>query len=305
MSFLILIAVLAIEEYWSSAGPNRLIGWVERYGDWLGRRFNGGQPYQGLFAWGMGALLPALGVGIVGGLLAWAAAPLAWLWAGIAVYFCLGFKASHNRASRISLALRAGDLEAAKEELKTMRPGSVEALAENDIAKLALEEMLRSGLARLLGVIFWFVLLGPFGAVLFRLTHMLHDYWHAHIPERDEFMGYVDRLRQLLDWLPVRAGAFSFAIAGNFQGAMECWRNQAWQWWERNEGVLLAAGAGAIGVRLGGAIPLPNGSIERAELGGGALADSEYLEGATALIWRVTLFWLAILFLMKLGELAA
>lgn len=305
MNFLILLAVLAIEEYRSSAGPKRLIGQVERYGEWLGKRFNGGQPYQGLFAWGMGALLPAVAVGVIAALLAWAADILGWLWAGAALYFCLGFKASHKHASRISVALRTGDLDAAKEELKAMRPGSAEALSECDIAKLALEEMLRAGLARLLGVIFWFVLLGPFGAVLYRLTHVLHDYWHAHIPERDEFLGYVDRLRQLLDWLPVRAAAFSFAIAGNFQGAMECWRNQAWQWWERNEGVLLAAGAGAIGVKLGGAIPLPNGSIERAELGAGAQADPEYLEGATALIWRVTLFWLAILFLMKLGELAA
>lgn len=305
MSFLILIAVLAIEEYWSSSRSKRLVDLAERYGDWLGRRFNGGQPHQGLFAWGMGALLPAIAVGVIAGLLAWLAGILGWLWAGAAVYVCLGFKAAHGHANRIALALRSGDLALAKEELKAMRPGSVEALGENEIAKLALEEMLRAGFARLLGVMFWFVLLGPFGAVLFRLTHVLHDYWHAHIPERGEFLGHVDRLRQLLDWLPVRATAFSFAIAGNFQGAMECWRNQAWQWWERNEGVLLAAGAGAIGVKLGGAVPLPNGSIERAELGAGATADADYLEGATALIWRVTLFWLALLFLMKLGELAA
>lgn len=305
MSFLILIAVLAIEEYWASPQAKRLIEQCERYGEWLGGRFNGGQPHQGLLAWIIGALLPAAAVGLVGALLGWAAGILAWFWAGVALYFCLGFKRVHNQASRVSAALRIGDLAAAREELKAMRPGSVEALAAVDVAKLALEETLRAGFARLLGVAFWFVLLGPFGAALFRLTHLLHDYWHAHIPERGEFLGHVDRIRQILDWLPVRAAAFSFAIAGNFQGAMECWRNQAWQWWERNEGVLLAAGAGAIGVKLGGGIPLPNGCVERADLGTGVDADPDYLDGASALVWRVTLFWLAVLFLMKLGELAA
>lgn len=305
MSFLVLIIVLAIEEYWSTPLPKRLVAKLEQYGDWLGGRFNGGQPHQGLFAWGMGVLLPAVAVGAAGLLLGWLADILEWIWAGAVLYFCLGFKQANSQAGRVSSALRAGDLPAAKEELKSMRAGSVEALNEEGVAKLALEETLRAGFAGLLGVIFWFVLLGPFGAVLFRATHVLHGHWHANIPERGEFLSYVDRLRQLLDWLPVRALAFSFAIAGNFQGAMECWRNQAWQWWERNEGVLLASGAGALGVRIGGAIALPNGDIERAELGTGATADADYLDGATALIWRVTLFWLAILFLMKLGELAA
>ncbi|MEW5893732.1 MAG: regulatory signaling modulator protein AmpE [Pseudomonadota bacterium] len=305
MSLLILIAALAIEEYWASNQPKRLQRLIERYADWLAQHFNGGQPYQGLLAWGLGALLPAIGAGVIGGLLWWGLGLLGWLWAALVLYLCFGFKTARGHLNKIALALRAGELEAARDELKRWRPGSVEALGADDVARLALEEALRAGFSRLLGVAFWFVLFGPFGAVLFRLTHSLHEYWHAQIPERDQFLGHVDRLKSLLDWLPVRVIAFSFAIAGNFQGAMECWRNQAWQWRERNEGVLLAAGAGAIGVKIGGAVPLPNASLERAELGTGHEADPEYLEGAAALIWRVTLFWLAILFLLKLGELAA
>lgn len=305
MSFLVLIVALAIEEYWASNQPNRLLRQFERYADWLAQHFNGGQPYQGLLAWVMGAFLPAFGVGLLTFLFWLLGDVLAWVWAVVVLYFCLGFKSIRSHMNKISSALRAGDLAAARDELKLMRPGSVEALSEADVAKLALEEVLRAGFSRLLGVAFWFVLFGPFGAVLFRLSHLLHDHWHAHIPERGDFLSYLDRIRFVIDWLPVRAIAFTFAIAGNFQGAMESWRNQAWQWWERNEGVLLAAGAGAIGVRIGGSVPLPNGSIERAELGTGHEADAEYLEGAAALVWRVTLFWLAILFLLKLGELAA
>lgn len=305
MSFLILIAALAVEEYWSSSWPNRMLRQAERYAEWLGHHFNGGQPYQGLLAWMTGALLPAIAVGIIGGLLWWAAGFLAWVWSAVVLYFCLGFKSARGHLNKIVLALRTGEIEVAREELKRWRPGSVEAFSEADIARLALEETLRAGFARLLGVAFWFVLFGPFGAVLFRLTHVLHDHWQAQIPERDEFVGYVDRLKFLLDWLPVRAMAFSFAIAGNFQGAMECWRGQAWQWRERNEGVLLASGAGALGVRIGGPLPLTGARLERAELGTGHEADPEYLDGAAALVWRVTLFWLAILFLLKLGELAA
>ncbi|MFZ5473681.1 MAG: CobD/CbiB family protein, partial [Pseudomonadota bacterium] len=65
MSLLILIAALAIEEYWASNQPKRLQRLIERYADWLAQHFNGGQPYQGLLAWGLGALLPAIGAGVI------------------------------------------------------------------------------------------------------------------------------------------------------------------------------------------------------------------------------------------------
>ncbi len=205
----------------------------------------------------------------------------------------------------VAAALRAGDLDLARQTLKAWRGGSVEAFGQTDVAKVAVEEALRSAFARLIGVIFWFVLLGPLGAVLYRSGRQLRDHWQAHMPERGDFLGHVDLIVRILDWLPARAAAVSFAIVGSFQGALDCWRSQAWQWWEKNEGVVLAAGAGALGVRLGGPLPLPVGTVERAELGTGHDADADYLEGAQALIGRTVLLWVAVLVLLKLGELAA
>jgi len=69
----------------------------------------------------------------------------------------------------------------------------------------------------------------------------------------------------------------------------------------RNEGVALAAGAGALGIRLGGSLTLPNGELLRAELGSGAVPTPEYIQGALNLVIRVILLWLAALLIFWLG----
>ncbi len=305
MSLFVLLAALAWEHYHPLAEFNPVTRWLQRYADWLGAHFNGGQPYHGFLAWGMGALLPALAAGLAGVLLGSLNVLLAWAWGVVVLYFCLGYKQTWDRMGEVAAALRAGDLDLARQTLKAWRGGSVEAFGQTDVAKVAVEEALRSAFARLIGVIFWFVLLGPLGAVLYRSGRQLRDHWQAHMPERGDFLGHVDLIVRILDWLPARAAAVSFAIVGSFQGALDCWRSQAWQWWEKNEGVVLAAGAGALGVRLGGPLPLPVGTVERAELGTGHDADADYLEGAQALIGRTVLLWVAVLVLLKLGELAA
>jgi adenosylcobinamide-phosphate synthase len=106
-----------------------------------------------------------------------------------------------------------------------------------------------------------------------------------------------------LDWLPVRAVAFSFAIAGNFQDAVESWRGQARGWGDENDGILLAAGAGALGLQLGGDIRLPVGELARPRLGLGESPGPDALDAVVALIWRAALIWVAVLGLLWLGSL--
>lgn len=302
MSLLALLAALAWSHYRPLAEANPITRELQRYAAWLGEHFNGGHSYHGFLAWGLGALLPAILVGVIGLSLGAAGNVFKWAWAVLVLYACFGFRSVGLEVAAIVAALRSGDVETARARLKAWRGGSVEAFGGGDIARAAIEEALRAGLYRLLGVVFWFVLLGPMGAVLYRVSRLMRDYWQAHVPERGDFLTHVDQVLFMLDWLPVRLAAFSFAVVGNFQGALDAWRNQAWLWHERNEGVLLAAGAGALGVRLGGGLPLPVGLVERTELGTGEAADADYLEGALALLWRALLFLALALLLLKLGE---
>jgi adenosylcobinamide-phosphate synthase len=100
----------------------------------------------------------------------------------------------------------------------------------------------------------------------------------------------------------VRLTALTFAVVGDFEDAIYCWRVQAKQWPSMHEGILLASGAGALGVQIGGAMTGSTGEAEfRPELGMGEPADADILPSATGLVWRALLVWLAVLLLLTVA----
>ena len=137
------------------------------------------------------------------------------------------------------------------------------------------------------GVMAWFIVLGPVGAIFYRLAALLADRWgRAAGSGNDPFGQFAVRAFQLVDWLPTRLTAFSFAMTGDFTGSIECWREQAAAWRPRSQGILLAAAAGALGAKLGGVLHEESGILYRPQLGDGDEADIDYMEAAVGLIWR-------------------
>jgi len=120
---------------------------------------------------------------------------------------------------------------------------------------------------------------------------------------KDEFGDFSRRVFYLLEWLPIRLTALTFAIVGNFEDTAYCWRTQAATWPDSEAGILLASGAGALGVRLG--MPIPQGGLplDRPELGVGDEADTGFMQSAVGLVWRSVVFWLMLLVLLTLASL--
>jgi adenosylcobinamide-phosphate synthase len=94
----------------------------------------------------------------------------------------------------------------------------------------------------------------------------------------------------------------AFAIVGDFEDAIYCWRTQAAQWPDRGVGILLAAGAGAIGVKLGMPILEDGTLIDRPQLGVGDEADTGFLDSTVGLVWRALILWLLVLLLLGLAN---
>jgi adenosylcobinamide-phosphate synthase len=96
---------------------------------------------------------------------------------------------------------------------------------------------------RLLGVVFWFFLLGPAGALAFRLSSILKARFRQ---ETSGFGAAAARVHHWLSWAPARLTAVSYALMGNFTESVRYRREEAHRWTEENRGILVASGLGAL-----------------------------------------------------------
>ncbi len=99
--------------------------------------------------------------------------------------------------------------------------------------------------------------------------------------------------------------AFAFAVVGDFEDAVYCWRTQAGRWADRSSGILLSSGAGALGVRLGQPIVDPVQADEGGDgsplLGVGEEADPDFMQSTIGLVWRTLVLILLILVLVAVA----
>ncbi|MDP4983229.1 beta-lactamase regulator AmpE [Pseudoalteromonas tunicata] len=77
-------------------------------------------------------------------------------------------------------------------------------------------------------VIFWFVVLGPAGAVFYALVRTIADAVRSQkiaalLPQKQ----FLQTLLFWLDWLPTRIASFGYLIIGNFNKGTSCWLRHA------------------------------------------------------------------------------
>jgi adenosylcobinamide-phosphate synthase len=305
MAFPSLLAALLLEHFRPLASPLRPYQIFADYAAWLERHVNGGRSEHGVIAWFLALLPPVLGVYLVYELLEGAGSFFAWAWNAAVLYLTMGFKYFSNISASIAAALRRGDLEPARAELARWWHGKADDFTEDEVARVGIEQIFLSSHRQMFGVMFWFVLLsgaGPVGAVLYRLASILRHRWDSSVVGSVDFARFSGQAFRLLDWLPARATAVSYAIVGDFEDAVNCWREQAAVWGE--DGIVAASGAGALGVRLGGTIHQGGEALWRPELGTGDEAGPDFMESAVSLVWRAVALWLALLLLVLIASLA-
>ncbi len=319
MSFLAILIALGLEQWrafdWRTAGERAFV----RYTRAVERKLNGGTRQHGTFAV-VAALVPPTALAALLFFVADALHPVAGLVVNAAIlYLLMGFRRFSHALSAIVAALQAGDLQAARRALGVWRGGSTLDLSAQDVARLAIERGLVDAYRQVFAVLFWFAVLpGPIGAVLYRAAVLLADEWRGPVPgvpptppvfARAEFGQPAQILLSWFDWIPVRLTALSFAIVGDFEDAIACWRTQATQWVTHEGGtavgILLAAGGGALGVQLGGPLPTLAGDPDpRPDLGIGDPVEPEVLPSAVGLVWRALVLWLLLILLLTLANLA-
>lgn len=264
------------------------------FGQWANRlekSLNHRRISLGLAAWCL-AVLPFVGLAIY----------LRMFWPVVTdivlLYFALGAQSLFEHAQLIARPLAAGDLPAARERVGWIVSRDTAAMSETDVAKAAVESVLENGNDAIFATLFWFALLGGPGVVLFRLANTLDAMW-GYRTERFNLFGRVAaRIDDLLNYLPARLTALTYALFGSTRASLRSWQTQAPRWDSPNAGPVMAAGAGALQIRLGGAAMYHGQREQRPSLGAGPAPKANDITRAIRLVQRGMWFWLAAFFLI-------
>jgi adenosylcobinamide-phosphate synthase len=263
-------------------------GWLAQC---LERRLNPGgwRIARGALAW-MLAVLP-LSV-----LAAWLCASVGA--AGLAMhalmlYLCLGLRSLRDHTLPIHAALAAGDLPRARWLTSRIVSRDTTKAGEAELAKAGAESLLENGNDAVFGTLFWFLIGGGAGALLFRLANTLDAMWGYRNARFNLFGRVAARIDDVLNYLPARLTALSYALLspGGRLRALRCWRAQAPAWSSPNAGPVMASGAGALGISLGGAAIYEGEVEQRPVLGMGPAAAADDIRRAWRLVFHAALLW--------------
>lgn len=308
MTLFSLVFALLLEQFRPLNAAKVLYPPLEALGDFFESRFNDGQARHGTIAWCLMVLPPVLLVAVVYFALYHAIHPLAAFAFNIAVlYYTMGFRHVSHFFTRIHAALRAQDLATARILIGEWRGHLHDQSSSQEITRLTIENGIIGAHRQVFAIIILFVpLVGPCGAVLYRMSEFYARYWgKSNDIGMAEFGSFARKAFFIIDWLPSRITAISFSIVGDFEDAIYCWRMQSNKWPEVTESVLLSAGAGALGVRLGQPIHESGEIIERPELGTGDEAEVEYLQSFVGLVRRTLVLYGLVLLMTGITRLVS
>jgi len=167
------------------------------------------------------------------------------------------------------------------------------------LAKASAESLLENGNDAVFGTLFWFVIAGGPGALLFRLANTLDAMWGYRNARFLDFGCAAARIDDVLNWAPARLTALSYVLLGatlaDKRRAWRCWRTQAPAWPSPNAGPVMASGAGALGLALGGAATYDGVIEERPALGMGRAATAVDIVRAWRLVAGTAALWVSAL----------
>ena len=326
MSLFAILCALLIEQARPLPNHNPVHGGVRSWAGWISRNLDAGKPHHGGLAWAVGVGLPAAAaVAIHWGLEDAFGWPIAMLWDIAVLYVTLGFRQFSQHFTGIRDALDRGDEPSARERLARWQQVDASDLPRAELLRHVIEYSVLTAHRQVFGVLAWYVVLaslglGPAGAVLYRISEFVMRYWrHRGSADGEAASAALQKVANdcwhAIDWLPARLTAISFAVVGSFEEAIDGWRQYARQFPDDNDGVILAATAGAINVRLGGqALKAAFASSASQALETDATSqtstptpgrepDLAHLRSIVNLVWRSVVMWMVLLALLTLARL--
>ena len=243
---------------------------------------------HGLVCWGLMVLIPVMAISLVVSQLSGLALLVV---NALVVYFVVGLKSLAEHGRNVAVPLLAGDLLTARQQIAMMVSRDTDKLTEQQVASATCESVLENGSDAIFSALFWFFLLGAPGAILYRGANTLDAMWGYKTDRYRRFGWAAARIDDVLNWLPARLTAVSYGLVGNFSSGLKCARQQGGLTDSPNAGYVMAAGAGALEISIGGAAIYHGEEHQRPVFGMGPVAEATDIERAIGLVQRTSVPW--------------
>ena len=242
MSLITILISLAIESFWQRIDDFRPFSWCEQACQWTYQKLADSSWREGP-AGVLAVIAPmVLGVGLVNAMLMGVWSGFGFIFAIIVVLYSLGPRGLARSIQAYLDAAEQGDHDSANQYASEVLGRQVDETPEQ-LTQYMKEAILVQANERLIGVLFWFVLLGPMGAVLFRASVLLKQQYEM---DTSGFARSSRQLYHILFWIPARLCVLGYALAGSFIDTMSNWDGLSDFWQRESSELLIISGTGAL-----------------------------------------------------------
>lgn len=247
MKLIIILLCLGLERYFEIGRFLRRFSWFENYIAFLKKTVTAKAAWS---AWG-GIALVVLPLVLGFGLIYWISCSWVFGLFGLVLnvfvlLYCLGPDDLYHQLQEYFRAVDAGDKTAAKAIQKTLIEGTVPRATDKAHRALSLS-IFKQANERLFAVLFWFIVLGPIGALTYRTLVLFRQY--AASNNLEDTLANTRLLTAIVDWVPARLTSICYTVMGNFQKSFSHWLGLAPKGLGSTEAILTETGLLAMGVQ--------------------------------------------------------
>jgi len=209
----------------------------------------------------------------------------------LVLYWAIGHQSLNEHIALVRDALQENDLALARKRVGMIVSRDTAQLNESQVIKASVETGLENGSDAIFAPLFWFCLLGAPAVVLYRLVNTLDAMWGYKTTQFLYFGKSAARIDDVLNYIPARLVALSYALLGNTRLALHCWLKQAPKLNSPNAGPVMVSGAGSLDVKLGGPTFYHGELLDKPFFGSSNEVSREDIQRSLSLIFKTLILW--------------
>ena len=211
----------------------------------------------------------------------------------VMLWLCLSYGPAKNAVKAMLKALGKKQKSLAKARLAPYVLRKTDNLSEMGLCKAAIEMVALRSAKEYFAVIFYFLCLGSFAALGYRLLIVLNQCWNPKSAHFKHFGKPAQALCTLLEILPNRLLTLTLMVLGSFRGSFKV-IGKAHRWGNDNSRFILGTTAASLNASLGGPVYYNEQKIRRPVLAGPQAKDPDpqAVRKALSLVEKALAMWL-------------